>query len=465
MDVNENTNKKNKFTVALVIVGVLLVVGIALGLSYAFWIYSTTQSTTNRLLSDCLDITMTDESDAITLRYGFPLRDEEVEELTPYTFKITNKCNSAIQFDVNLEVMSTSESPYATYGVSGRLNSSYIATSFNGGEKVLLSSSSATDPTYSDWDYTAVEAYRVGSGSLAGNTNETYTFKIWMDESVTALDAMNKVFVSKLSVTAVPGTGAICKRATKLYTKTAYLNAYNGWFSGAVTATYGSLGTKGMLLAGDAFDCDVNGDGEFNSETERFYYISDYFDTNTLSFNSDYATLIYSNNTVSGNLNNTGNIPYSNSGTNTSGPVEVKRNLPTTSQWRNVKLLNTTRNILNENNTVVVSNYSYEGYAARLLTVQEIVEAFGTPSYNNGLFNTSSNIFMMDNTRYTNTAYNANYWLENPSSSSTNSACAVSTYDRNYANWYSVSDSIDSYSGNGYGVRPVIEVAKADIDY
>ena len=39
---------------------------------------------------------------------------------------------------------------------------------------------------------------------------------------------------------------------------------------GTTTITYGSLELSGTLTIGDAFDCDVNGDGVYNSETEIF---------------------------------------------------------------------------------------------------------------------------------------------------------------------------------------------------
>ena len=69
-----------------------------------------------------------------------------------------------------------------------------------------------------------------------------------------------------------------CKRATSLHTETCSQTSGNcagdGYASGS-TITYGNLGSGSTLTTGDAFDCDVNGDGEYNSETERFYYVTD----------------------------------------------------------------------------------------------------------------------------------------------------------------------------------------------
>ena len=94
-----------------------------------------------------------------------------------------------------------------------------------------------------------------------------------------------------------PEKKVICKRATTLHTEECIWNDQAGFCSGAgytttgskgtTTITYGNLGTSGTLTSGDAFDCDVNGDGVYDPSTERFYYVSDYYNTGTKSFESD----------------------------------------------------------------------------------------------------------------------------------------------------------------------------------
>ena len=49
--------------------------------------------------------------------------------------------------------------------------------------------------------------------------------------------------------------------------------ANNGGYALDDMITYGTLSTNGVIKSGDAFDCDVNNDGEFDPETERFYYV------------------------------------------------------------------------------------------------------------------------------------------------------------------------------------------------
>lgn len=236
--------------------------------------------------------------------------------------------------------------------------------------------------------------------------------------------------------TAVVINHPVCRRATTLHT------------SGSTT--YGNLGTKGTLSAGDAFDCDVNKDGAYDAETERFYYIT------PLDTNNDYVVLFYYNNVAQGIPNSTYMYPYNNisnySDNTYYGPNDGITQLPTTSQWKNVKLASTTRNIKDETGTVRVNNFSYEGYAARLLTYQEAIAVCGTTSIGN-------NKYLLENTSEA-------YWLENPSSSDRKVIWVIST---RVSSSITTSNSLlgSGYSGNNTGssIRPVIEVPKSKISY
>jgi hypothetical protein len=148
------------------------------------------QTTINKVNSDCLKIEFTD-ANPIALEKAYPLTDSEAQELTPYTFTVKNTCNVSVTYDVTLEIMD----------VEDRLASKYIALQVNDEAKRLLSRYSEVTPTYSDSNYTAVEARGIKTGTLNGNESITYNIRLWMDESVTIEDdAMNKSFVSKISL-------------------------------------------------------------------------------------------------------------------------------------------------------------------------------------------------------------------------------------------------------------------------
>ena len=266
----------------------------------------------------------------------------------------------------------------------------------------------------------------------------------------------------------------ICKRATTLHTEectytdsTLYCSGAGYTTSGSKktsTITYGNLGTNGTLTTGDAFDCDVNGDGTYDPNTERFYYVSDYYNTNTKSFEDDTAVLIYYNNVSAGNPSNSKLYAYDSSNENWHGPRTAIEQLPTTSQWSNVSLKNTTRTILNENgeNTTtggtLPSNFSYAGYAARLLTTQELrKETEIIPTTEKGKIDNFN--YLLENIKFSSDNIMAwAWWFENVQSNTSTDAWYVDGPSR-IVNIRPVS------LADAIGVRPVIEVSKKDINY
>ena len=230
----------------------------------------------------------------------------------------------------------------------------------------------------------------------------------------------------------------VCKRATTLHT--------DG------THTFGNMSvTEKKLKSGDAFDCDVKGDGY----TERFYYVTDMDDST--------AVLIYYNNVSNGKPSN--NTKYAYDGEeNWYGPRTAIKQLPSTSEWRNVSLKNSTRAILNENggNTTtggtLPSNFSYAGYSARLLTAQEINKACGITVGTGKTGELDKCNYLIENTKYSSSSLSYGYWLENTRSDSSTRAWSVSG-DPRYVHSYTANDDYE------FGVRPAIEVLKSNIEY
>ena len=224
------------------------------------------------------------------------------------------------------------------------------------------------------------------------------------------------------------------------------------------THTFGNKNViERTLKSGDAFDCDVNGNGEYNPDTERFYYVTDLDDST--------AVLIYYNNVSKGKPSNSTAYEYDASGENFHGPRTAIEQLPSTSEWKNVSLTSSVRNIVTEDGTkttTVVSlpdSFSYAGKAARLLTAQEINNACNIIVGNSTTGELDSCIYLMENTRYSNSSIgNYGYWLENPHSEYSNYAWYVHGLNHR-VNYTTVS------SADVIGVRPVIEVSKSNIEY
>ena len=257
----------------------------------------------------------------------------------------------------------------------------------------------------------------------------------------------------------------LCKRATTatLHTEKCEQKDNTKCCSGAgligKTITYGNKSvTPNELKSGDAFDCDVNGDGTYDENTERFYYVTDMDDST--------AVLIYYNNVSKGKPSKNATYAYDASNENSHGPRTAIEQLPSTSEWRNVSLKNSTRAILNEKggNTTqggqLPSNFSYAGKAARLLTIQEVRKVTGIsniPTWKVGELDNFNYLF--ENTKYSNDSNAAwTWWIENPHSGNSEIAWDVCGRNR-FVNDDTVSNA------RVHGVRPVIEVPKSNISY
>ena len=286
--------------------------------------------------------------------------------------------------------------------------------------------------------------------------------------------------------TATPVRMPKCVRATTLHTETCTNSGTSSYCQGAgyalnATITYGNTTTtSGVLTTGDAFDCDVNGDGTYDAATERFYYVSDYYDTSTKTYNDDVGVFIYYSN-VRGGVASTEGTAYAtqadaqtvgtctdSNGCNWYGPLTARAELPTTTQWSNISLYKDKRQILAQNDATSTSGgtlptaFDYSGYAARLLTYQEAYS--GCNSYeSNSKYPTSTGgldakcQFLMEGTKFSNSSL-ATYgpWLESPNASHSNNAYYVNAYYRYLFN---------SASNSSYGARPTIEILKSEISY
>ena len=325
--------------------------------------------------------------------------------------------------------------------------------------------------------------YITGTNMTTVTDYPTYTFKItynFVTIKPITVCANNDNFTT-LSTTkctaneniTIP-SGTICKRAINLHQEECTKNDQNNYCSGAGYSqgdmvTYGSCGTQqANPVSGDAFTCDVNGDGEFDELTERFYYVSDYYDTTNKTFDTQTAVLIYYNNVTGGESCNVDIYDYDSSNRNWYGPVVAKEQLPTTTQWTNVSLKSNTRAILAENGSThnsastyggtLPTAYSYSGYAARLLTAQELMSGCGMTTVGTapqGELDSCS--YLVENTKYSQGTIDA-YWLETPKIDDTKCIFHVNGIGRYVGYNYSSYSSVD-------GIRPVIEVPKTNISY
>ena len=421
--------------------------------SYAWLTIRKISDKTNVLRAGTLSLVLDDTtSGGIKLEKAVPISDEKGKTGTEYTFTLQNKGSKAASYTIYLDdvALEASETRMDDSKVKYQLTK-------NSNETVALLN-------------TLLDKI-LDSGEIAGSTTNTYSLRVWID-SAAGNEVMGAILSKELRVEATQAgtkgtTTAMCKRATTLHKEICTNSEASGYcqadgYSLNSEIEYGSLGTKGTLTSGDAFDCDVNGDGTYDSDTERFYYVSDV--TNGITTDNNTAVLIYYNNVSGGVASNSTTYAYDSTNENWHGPQTAVVQLPTTSQWKTT-LTNTQRQITTETKATstaggMLPEFSYKGYAARLLTVQEVNAGCGVVSQSSSNVELSIKCkYLMENTKYTSTNNKASgEWLENPYTSKSNNVWHIETVVRNI-----VCDTANT--PHYFGVRPAIEVVKTDIDY
>ena len=182
---------KNK-KILLIALGILLSLSFLVGVSYAYYMVTESQTNKNRLASSCISISLTNEKNDITLNNAYPITDSEGKKLTPYQFTITNTCDIFISYNVNLEMLEGTD-----------LSSDYIKTMINSEAPAILSSLDSTSTTIDK----STESRTLAQGSLGSNDSVDYALRLWMDENTPLNEnTQDKSLISKIVVVAQPST-------------------------------------------------------------------------------------------------------------------------------------------------------------------------------------------------------------------------------------------------------------------
>ena len=184
-----------KKRIIILVVSLIIITGIIIGVSYAFFSTGGKQETANTFTSGCLNISLTDASASINLNNIYPITDIEGLDGTSYDFTITNTCNTDANYEINLESLNQ---------VSNSLSADYLKVSLSsdtvGNVISILSDNTSVTPEIDN----AYEAYNLYTGTLKASETKTYHLKLWLDYDATVEQAANKVYESKINVVANP---------------------------------------------------------------------------------------------------------------------------------------------------------------------------------------------------------------------------------------------------------------------
>lgn len=173
--------------ITLSVLGTILVLS---GTSYAYWALNRTQNSFNKAATDCFEMILKENTDAISLTSAMPTSDTEGLKGQGYSFTIKNTCTSLVGYEVNLEDIFSATN-------TKRLSNQYIKVSLNNSTPKLLKEYVSAVPTIE----TADSSFKLTSGSLGPDEEATYELKLWMDKDTPSKDeTMNAKFESKISI-------------------------------------------------------------------------------------------------------------------------------------------------------------------------------------------------------------------------------------------------------------------------
>ena len=181
--------QKNNKKMYLAIIGILLLICLTVAISYAVWRIFLVQNNSSKLATSCFKVSLTDQ-DAINLVDTIPITDSDGAALTPYTFTITNACDSYANYQVNLELLNTTT----------MTNMSAIKVMFDDETPSLLTTKETTEKTLTN----ASTAYKLKTSYLDKKATATHKLRLWIDEAVdmNTEGVQNLKLEAKVTVTA-----------------------------------------------------------------------------------------------------------------------------------------------------------------------------------------------------------------------------------------------------------------------
>ena len=192
MDIIDKEKKKRT-----ILYGLLVTVLVLIGVTYAYYRITKTQTNSNVIgTRTCLDTTLTEETSEIVLSDAFPISDEDGLKQTPFTFTLTNNCDSYVKVTIALV------SEYRTSTSTSYLKDNYVKSNLstkgtNDGSSVILSTLSLGEVD------TNTEGYILKTTGLKNKEAKSFDLRLWLDSETTNEQGLNKTWKGKIVVSVV----------------------------------------------------------------------------------------------------------------------------------------------------------------------------------------------------------------------------------------------------------------------
>lgn len=170
-------NSKNKIILSLLIC--LLGLATVIGTSYAFFQININSQKTNSITAGVFEVKFASGGNAINLTNTYPMTESEGKTTDPFVFTVNNNGTIASNYTINLiEEKGTT------------LNKNLLKYTLKKNNEPESAPKFLTSLTL------------VSDQILNPSSKDTYSLKIWLDESATN-DAQGKIWKGKVSITAV----------------------------------------------------------------------------------------------------------------------------------------------------------------------------------------------------------------------------------------------------------------------
>ena len=192
MDIIEKEKKKRT-----ILYGLLVTVLVLIGVTYAYYRITKTQTNKNVIgTRTCLDTTLTEETSEIVLSDAFPISDEDGLKQSPFTFTLTNNCDSYVKVTIALV------SEYRISTNTAYLKDNYVKTNLstkgtNDGSSVILGTLSLGEVD------TNTEGYVLKTTGLKNKEAKSFDLRLWLDSETTNEQGLNKTWKGKIVVSVV----------------------------------------------------------------------------------------------------------------------------------------------------------------------------------------------------------------------------------------------------------------------
>ncbi len=185
-----DNNKKLK-----IYIGLLITVTILVGVTYAYYRLYKTQTNDNVIgTRSCLDTSFTEDTSEIILSDAFPIDDSDGLQEDPFSFTLTNNCDSYVNVQITLY------SEYRTSTSSTYLKDDYVKVNLSPKGATTGTSNILSSLSLGDIDTTR-KAYILEETGLKGNETKSYDLRLWMNSETTNEQGLNKTWKGKIIVT------------------------------------------------------------------------------------------------------------------------------------------------------------------------------------------------------------------------------------------------------------------------